>query len=33
MRKTFVMLFASMAMLGFAVSGAMAQSWTWDAPV
>ena len=32
MKKTIITVFAFMVIFGFAVSGAMAQTWTWTEP-
>ena len=32
MKKTIITVFAFMVIFGFAVSGAMAQTWTWSDP-
>jgi hypothetical protein len=33
MKKTIITVFAFLVILGFAVSGAMAQTWTWSDPI
>ena len=32
MKKTIITVFAFLVIFGFAVSGAMAQTWTWNDP-
>ena len=33
MKKTIITVFAFLVIFGFAVSGAMAQTWSWSQPI